>query len=175
MQRGAARRGQGASIAHSCEDTGLVVARSGPGGSPRAVMATRTPRPRSTEDLAQPGAPGPPWCACDHKQLRAGWIAVCGRYSIRHKGRMSKWKRRCDAVPIVLPAIARPTQRIKPFTFHLNPFERDRRRACTRRSQDVGDHSAPLAGGAHLSKVIFRGAQVSDPTTTLVIVEESDT
>jgi hypothetical protein len=130
MQRGAARRGQGASIAHSCEDTGLVVARSGPGGSPRAVMATRTPRPRSTEDLAQPGAPGPPWCACDHKQLRAGWIAVCGRYSIRHKGRMSKWKRRCDARRFVPRPHARLSASNRSRSVSL-PSERNRRRTCT--------------------------------------------
>ena len=130
MQQGAARRRQeGASIAHSCEDTRPVVARSGPGGRP-APSWRLAPLTRSTEDLARPDAPGPPWRACDHKQLRAGWIAVCGRYSIRHKGRMSKWKRRCDARRFVPRPHARLSASNRSRSVSL-PSERNRRRTCT--------------------------------------------
>jgi len=122
MQRGAARRGQGASIARSSEDTRHVVARSGPGGRPAPSWRRAALVPRSTENLARPDTPGPPLRACVHEQLRAGWIAVCGRYSIRHEGGVSRWQCLCDAALIVRPATAGPTQRSKPFTLHLTPF-----------------------------------------------------
>src|SRR5215208_8310873 len=129
MQQGAARRRQeGESIAHSSEDTRPVVARSGPGGRPAPSWRLAPLVPRSTEDLARPDTPGPPLRACVHEQLRAGWIAVCGTYSIRHERGVSIGQCLYDA-QATRAATAGPTQRSKPFTLHLTPSQRDRRRA----------------------------------------------